>query len=165
MQAIVAVAVSGLSWYYCSNRCLQRSVNELSRDVEAQIRDCLDCIESNEELLEVLAGGEPPEHEHPVPSIRLNAEPRPMQQTARCECRPGKIANNSFFNFVRERRRQNCGQQQKELVRAAAADWNDMTEEQKSGYQKKNVFKNNRKRQWSWTVSVRHEKDFSPNLS
>lgn len=159
MQAVIGVVVGGLSWYYCSNSCEQRRIDDLSLEMEELIRDCSGCTENNEELLGVLAGGEPPVDENSVtcphltftvPETQPAAESHLTQQDTRCplrKCRPGKIANNSFFNFVRERRRDNCGQQQTELVRAAAADWNILTEEQKSCYQKKNVFKNNRNRQ------------------
>lgn len=129
MPSIAAVVVGGLTWQYCSNRCLQRRVRELIVEVEAEIRNCPDCLIRNEELLEVLDGAEEPDL-----SI-VGAENSTMVVK---EHSPIVInsSNNAFFNFLQVYRRENVGQRQSSVARAAAAEWNIMTEEQKKLYQK-----------------------------
>lgn len=160
----VTIVAGGLTWLLCSTRCMQRSVNELSLEVEQHVTQCPECTYHNIELLAVLGGAEPPEEEDPV-QIPIDNPPRQAEPASaserrmtheepqttslsqQCPCpksRPGRIVNNSFFNFVRERRQMYCGRLQKELVRAAAVEWGQMTECQKNYYKKENVLQRNR---------------------
>ena len=49
-------------------------------------------------------------------------------------CKQGKVSKNPFFNFIREVRKDHCGEQQKLIVKEAAQKWRRMNCQQKCQY-------------------------------
>lgn len=148
--------VGGLAWSYCSPDCMSRCVKNVAHEMQKQVQDCSKCADHNRELLAVLDGQDPPmdsahltfndgqEVTMPVANY-LNGT---MTDENGCPCprtKPGKITNNTFFNYVREKRRTNCGKKPpRQLVHDAAVDWRKMTQEEKCRYTRSNVRKHNK---------------------
>lgn len=122
---------------YCSVQCFTRGAIAAVEENNRQIQDCPHCAALNNRQHSSSSGG------HSGIGTACASQACQGPNCKRICCRPGKITNNSFFNFVRTRRPAHCGEKQTVLVQEAARTWNGMTSDEKSRYTKRAV-RNNR---------------------
>lgn len=149
MEAIqnFVTVISGLAWSYCSDSCMRRCVRQMAEGMSKEIAHCPHCSALNAELLAQLTGRQTattcPAPARPA-TLDVTENRSYQSHNASVCCRPskpGKITKNNFFNYLRERRLQECGKNPRQLVHDASIDWGQMNEQQKQQYTKSNVRK------------------------
>jgi Protamine and protamine like len=122
------VVLGGLVWSYCSVACQQKIVHRTYEEVEKQLKNCKDCLNEpgpRPATPNDLADG-------PV-CARIPTNLTPTQKSSspsRNRKNPGKITNNSFFNYMREIRK--CHDV---TPATAAAEWWKLSDCEKMKFQ------------------------------
>lgn len=142
-------SVFGLTWNFCSAFCAQKNLKKAQELIEAEIRQCPNCLNRNRNRLDLqspcqahsgallsepTAGSSKPINQSTPVSQDLDTIGRP--KSAPTTCNRGRVTKNPFFNFVRTVRPENCGRKQQEVVTEAAAFWNSMPQEEKAEYRR-----------------------------
>lgn len=117
MLSEIAV-LGGLLWTYCSASCQQKELLKTCDTIEKQLKSCEGCLE---------APG--PEPVCPLTPKTQNS-PKSQESEEPESNSPGKITNNSFFNFMRELRRQKVYKS----VRDSALLWSEMPKAEKMNF-------------------------------
>lgn len=97
------VILGGLLWSYCSVGCQQKEVLKTCESIEKQLKNCESCLKA--------PGPQPVCHMQKSEELDEDAKNQMKEELDTKEHHfrhnPGKITNNSFFNFMRDLRRHN----------------------------------------------------------
>lgn len=109
--------LGGLVWSYCSVACQQKDVHKTLKQVEERLQDCEDCLDApgprqitpNPSTTSLSPTTSTSSFVEDCSTSRQEISfPQPIEEnenTCRNRSNPGKITNNSFFNFMREIRK------------------------------------------------------------
>lgn len=147
-----AIALGFTAWEYCSAICYTRNASAAIDQLQKKILACPNCQNMNQCVLEAVMKGENDDEDDQAMHEESNDEEGHVVQSAletvsipgcppcpRRQCKLGRIANNSFFNFLREQRPLNCGGRQSVFVAREAKIWNKMSQQDKDKFKKKAV--------------------------
>lgn len=156
-------------WNYCSPECQNRAIAASVEEMKRKVMECPRCaglngnnhpagnLTTSDDQCARMCGDVSNRNDltytvhRPSDVVPLPSRNGPACRTQihcqgnNCQricCRPGKITNNPFFNYVRTVRPAHCGQQQTVLVQKAALEWNRKTPDEKAHYTKRAVYGN-----------------------
>lgn len=135
------VVLGGLIWSYCSVKCQERVIVETFEEIEKKIKECKECEDAPGPEAAACACEPQPstsaQSSQPSTSAQCQSTISARSQKAH-RCKPGRVTNSTFFNFMRHNRINNrCL-----TPREAAALWIRMSDAEKHQFRKNEILRN-----------------------